>query len=299
VIAQGESVQPLPWRASHFQNENMRNTTKAAKATTTTRTKTDTASKPTGRQEITITERIAQDGSSGGPAVVHFGTSRDGLARITRLAEARGMTAEQYLSAMLFNRIAADFVESVAGKLPPTTPSKVQAYADTNGLPPERTEQDTTGRRSLALSFTPEHHAAIEKAADASGMTVADWSNYQLRSAARNAPDIHPEADTYQLDIPRQTFRHLTATAVQQGFRNLPEMILHVVTAYAWPAERVSVLGHWPDFNRWNQAARARGETLLDSWILRSLNEAAELDLASRPDTEPNNYGATARTARR
>lgn len=184
---------------------------------------------------------------------------------------------------------------TTATRKPSRAPAaKVQAYADTNGLPPGHAEQDTNGPRNLALSFSPAQHAALEKAAEASGMTVRDWSEYQLRSAARCAPGIEQESATYRLDIPRRTFRHLEATAISQGFRSLPEMILHVVTAYAWPADRVTVIGHWPDFNRWNQAARARGE-ILDAWMLRSLNEAAELDLATRPAPAPNNYGATVR----
>lgn len=70
-------------------------------------------------EDITITQRIAKDGATGGPAVIHLGTSRDALARIARLAHARGMTAEQYLSRIILERTAEDFVDAVDAGLPP------------------------------------------------------------------------------------------------------------------------------------------------------------------------------------
>ncbi len=83
------------------------------------------------------------------------------------------------------------------------------------------------------------------------------------------------ESTTCLLDIPRDKFRELEATATKQGFASLPEMILHCVTAYAWPSDRITVMGNWTDFKGWNEAARSRSETI-DEWIIRSLNEAAD-----------------------
>jgi hypothetical protein len=88
------------------------------------------------------------------------------------------------------------------------------------------------------------------------------------------------QAHACQLEIPHGTFRRLEETASRQGFKSLPDLILHVVSAYAWPADRVTITGEVSDFKRWNQAARAQRETL-DEWLIQTLNEAAEHQLSA------------------
>lgn len=185
-----------------------------------------------------------------------------------------------------------------------TKPAKVQAYADNNGLPPAAEQIVATERvaperdkATVHLGFSAASLARIRRIAERRGVSLERYlMDAILEQTAYDFVDAAQEAGTlpatYRLDLPRVTFRHLESTAIQQGFRSLSEMLLHLATAYAWPSDRMTILGQWTDFNRWNQAAHAKGEPLSD-WITSWLNTAAGSDLAENPTREANPYGAT------